>query len=110
MEYIKEIVNIKSISLASQNILISQSAIVSHYRYWKKVDEIKEEAKSINSYYKGELKIAATPSLIMTLLPHTLSLLKKDFPKIKVTIIETDANSTMEKVNSYTFYHFLHEK
>ncbi|MFS0823105.1 LysR family transcriptional regulator [Bacillus sp. 1P02SD] len=65
------------------------------------IAEIKEEAQIITSSYKSELKIAAVPS-IMTLLPKILSQFKKDFPHIKVTIIEMESKKAIEKVKQHT--------
>ncbi len=133
MEYIKEIVNTKSISLAAQNLHISQSAISQSLfqlekelevklfkrsrmgtiptedgrniirkalEIVRKVDEIKTEAQIINSSLKGELKIAFSPSALAGFLPYALSSFKRDFPQIKINLIETYRNTIIEKINN----------
>ncbi|MFY4776557.1 LysR family transcriptional regulator [Metabacillus sp. RGM 3146] len=130
MEYIKEIIHTQSISIAAQNLHISQSAISQSIASLEKelgitlfirsrfgttpaeegksiinkalkivenMEKIKEEAQTFSSSYTGELNIAAIPSL-MTFLPKVLSLFKKDFPQVKVTIIEMESRSIIEKV------------
>nr|WP_309100159.1 LysR family transcriptional regulator [Fredinandcohnia onubensis] len=134
MEYIKEIIQTQSISIAAQNLHVSQSAISQSISLLEKelgiqlfkrsrfgtiptvegksiinkalkivenIAEIKEEALIITSSFKGELTIAAVPS-IMTLLPKILSQFKKDFPQIKVTIIEMESIRVIEKVKQHT--------
>ncbi len=133
MEYIKEIVNTKSISLAAQNLHISQSAISQSLfqlekelevklfkrsrmgtiptedgrniirkalEIVRKVEEIKTEAEIINSSLKGELKIAFSPSALAGFLPYALSSFKRDFPQIKINLIETYRNTIIEKINN----------
>lgn len=133
MEYIKEIVNTKSISLAAQNLHISQSAISQSLfqlekelevklfkrsrmgtiptedgrniirkalEIVRKVEEIKTEAQIINSSLKGELKIAFSPSALAGFLPYALSSFKRDFPQIKINLIETYRNTIIEKINN----------
>ncbi len=133
MEYIKEIIHTQSISIAAQNLHVSQSAISQSISLLEKelgvrlfkrsrfgttpteegksiinkalkiveqIERIKEEAQTITSSFKGELKIAAIPSL-MTFLPKILSLFKKDFPQIKVTIIEMESKKIMEKIKQH---------
>lgn len=134
MEYIKEIIQTKSISIAAQNLHVSQSAISQSIlllekelglRLFKRsrfgttpteegkniinkalkivenIEKIKEEAQTLTSSFSGELKIAAIPSL-MTFLPKILSLYKKDFPQIKVTIMEMESKKVIEKVKQHT--------
>ncbi|OOM80388.1 LysR family transcriptional regulator [Clostridium sp. BL-8] len=133
MEYIKEIVNTKSISLAAQNLHISQSAISQSLfqlekelevklfkrsrmgtiptedgrniirkalEIVRKVEEIKTESQIINSSLKGELKIAFSPSALAGFLPYALSSFKRDFPQIKINLIETYRNTIIEKINN----------
>lgn len=133
MEYIKEIVNTKSISLAAQNLHISQSAISQSLfqlekelevklfkrsrmgtiptedgrniirkalEIVRKVEEIKTEAQIMNSSLKGELKIAFSPSALAGFLPYALSSFKRDFPQIKINLIETYRNTIIEKINN----------
>jgi DNA-binding transcriptional LysR family regulator len=134
MEYIKEIIHTQSISIAAQNLHVSQSAVSQSIsslekelgiRLFKRsrfgttpteegkniinkalkivehIEKIKEEAQTLTSSFKGELKIASIPSL-MSFLPKILSLFKKDFPQIKVTIIEMESKKIMEKVKQHT--------
>jgi DNA-binding transcriptional LysR family regulator len=133
MEYIKEIISTKSISLAAQNLHISQSAISQSLvqlekelevklfkrsrigtiptedgrniirkalEIVRKVEEIKTEAQIINSSLKGELKIAFSPSSLAGFLPYALSSFKRDFPQIKINLIETYRNTIIEKINN----------
>ncbi|MCD7034233.1 LysR family transcriptional regulator [Metabacillus sp. GX 13764] len=130
MEYIKEIIHTRSISVAAQNLHISQSAISQSISSLEKelgitlfkrsrfgttpteegksiinkalkivenIDKIKEDALTFNTSYTGELKIASIPSL-MAFLPKVLSLFKKDFPQIKVTILEMESSRIIEEV------------
>ena len=134
MEYIKEIIHTQSISIAAQNLHVSQSAVSQSISLLEKelgirlfkrsrfgttpteegkniinkalkivehIAKIKEEAQTLTSSFKGELKIAAIPSL-MSFLPKILSLFKKDFPQIKVTIIEMESKKIIEKVKQHT--------
>ncbi|WP_397538328.1 LysR family transcriptional regulator [Rummeliibacillus pycnus] len=134
MEYIKEIIHTKSISIAAQNLHVSQSAISQSIALLEKelgirlfkrsrfgttpteeaqtiihkalliaenIEKIKEDAQTITSSFKGELKIAAIPSL-MNYLPKILSLFKKDFPQIKVTVIEMESKRILENVKQHT--------
>lgn len=64
-----------------------------------KTEELKEEIQSLKSSYIGELKIATVPSIFMTYLPKALSKFKKDFPQIKVTILEMENKEVIEEVN-----------
>ncbi|GLX69912.1 LysR family transcriptional regulator [Paenibacillus glycanilyticus] len=131
LEYVKEVVETSSMSLAAQNLHVSQSAISQSIsllekeigiplfkrsrhgtvptedgknvigkmlEILKKVDEIKDEVQSITSVYKGELVIATIPSLSMTFLPKALARFKKDFPQIKVMIIELESRIVIDKV------------
>ncbi|NMD71303.1 LysR family transcriptional regulator [Bacillus sp. DNRA2] len=132
MEYIKEVVDTKSMSLAAQNLHVSQSAISQSIsllekeigiklfkrsrfgtvptdegkniikkvlEILKKVDEMKGEVQAITSSYKGELKIATISSLFLTILPKSLSRFKKDFPQIKMTILEMESKEIIEAVD-----------
>ncbi|MFJ8260450.1 LysR family transcriptional regulator [Rummeliibacillus sp. NPDC094406] len=134
MEYIKEIIHTKSISIAAQNLHVSQSAISQSIALLEKelgirlfkrsrfgttpteeakniihkalkiaenIEKIKEDAQTITSSFKGELKIAAIPSL-MNYLPKILSLFKKDFPQIKVTVIEMESKRILENIKQHT--------
>ncbi|GGA30979.1 LysR family transcriptional regulator [Paenibacillus physcomitrellae] len=130
MGYIKEIVHTQSISVAAQNLHVSQSAVSQSISLLEKelgirlfkrtrfgttptlegkeiitkalkiveyMEMIKEEAQTTASILQGELKIAATPSL-MAFFPKILSLFKKDYPHIKVTIIEMESLGIIEQV------------
>lgn len=132
LEYIKEVIETKSMSIAAKNLHVTQSAISQSIsllekefgvqlfkrsrngtipteegktiitkvlEILKKADELKEEIQSLTSSYNGELKIATVPSIFMTYLPKTLSKFKKDFPQIKVTIMEMDNKEVIEEVN-----------
>ncbi|MFC7687169.1 LysR family transcriptional regulator [Ureibacillus sp. GCM10028918] len=132
LEYLKEVVETKSMSIAAKNLHVTQSAISQSIsllekefgiqlfkrsrngtiptdegkdiiakvlEILKKADELKEEIQSLTSSYNGELKIATVPSIFMTYLPKALSKFKKDFPQIKVTIIEMDNREVIEEVN-----------
>jgi DNA-binding transcriptional LysR family regulator len=65
------------------------------------IEKIKEEAQTITTSFTGELKIAAIPSL-MTFLPKILFQFKKDFPQIKVNIIEMESKKIIGKVKQHT--------
>lgn len=132
LEYIKEVVETKSMSIAAQNLHVTQSAISQSIsllekefgvqlfkrsrngtipteegknvitkvlEILKKADELKEEIQSLTSSYNGELKIATVPSIFMTYLPKALYKFKKDFPQIKVTIMELENKEVIEEVN-----------
>ncbi|WP_147533433.1 LysR family transcriptional regulator [Bacillus marasmi] len=134
MEYIKEVVETKSMSLAAHNLHVSQSAISQSIsllekeigiklfkrsrfgttpteegkniikkvlEILKKVDEMKGEVQAITSSYKGELKIATISSLFLTILPKSLSRFKKDFPQIKMTILEMESKEIIEKIEKH---------
>ncbi len=134
MEYIKEIIHTKSISIAAQNLHVSQSAIsqsisilekelnirifkrsrfgtfpteegkaVIHHalKIVESIEKIREDAQLISTSLKGELKIAAIPSL-MNFLPKILSLFKKDFPQIKVTVIEMESVKILENIKHHS--------
>lgn len=131
LEYIKEVVETKSMSIAAKNLHVTQSAISQSISLLEKefgiqlfkrsrngtiptdegksiiakilevlmkTEELKEEIQALTTSYIGELKIATVPSIFMTYLPKTLSKFKKDFPQIKVTIIEMDNPEVMEEV------------
>lgn len=132
LEYLKEVVETKSMSIAAKNLHVTQSAISQSIsllekefgiqlfkrsrngtiptnegkviiakvlEVLKKTDELKEEIQSLNSSYNGELKIATVPSIFMTYLPKALSKFSKDFPQIKVTIMEMDNREVIEEVH-----------
>jgi DNA-binding transcriptional LysR family regulator len=132
LEYVKEVIETKSMSIAAKNLHVTQSAISQSIsllekefgvqlfkrsrigtiptdegkniikkvlEILKKADELKEEVLSLTSSYNGELKIATIPSIFMTFLPKTLSKFKKDFPQIKVTIMEMENKDVIEEVN-----------
>jgi len=132
LEYIKEVIETKSMSIAAKNLHVTQSAISQSIsllekefgvqlfkrsrngtipteegrniitkvlEILKKTDELKEEIQSLNSSYNGELKIATVPSIFMTYLPKALARFNKDFPQIKVTIMEIDNEEVIEEVN-----------
>ena len=132
LEYVKEVIETKSMSIAAKNLHVTQSAISQSIsllekefgvqifkrsrngtiptdegksiikkvlEILKKADELKEEVQSLTSSYNGELKIATIPSIFMTFLPKTLSKFKKDFPQIKVTIMEMENKEVIEEVN-----------
>ncbi|QFF98461.1 LysR family transcriptional regulator [Psychrobacillus glaciei] len=134
MEYIKEIIHTQSISIAAQNLHVSQSAISQSISLLEKelgirlfkrsrfgtkpteegkgiinnalkivdnIERIKEEAQAFTTAFKGELKIAAIPGF-MTFLPKILSLFKKDFPHIKIMVIEMESKRIIEKVKQHT--------
>jgi|SRR3954447_1162944 DNA-binding transcriptional LysR family regulator len=132
LEYIKEVLETKSMSIAAKNLHVTQSAISQSIsllekefgvqlfkrsrqgtiptdegksiikkmlEILKKSNELKEEIQSITSSYNGELKIATIPTIFMTFLPKALSKFKKDFPQIKVTILEMENEQVIEEVN-----------
>ncbi len=132
LEYLKEVIETKSMSIAAKNLHVTQSAISQSIsllekefgvqlfkrsrngtiptdegkliitkvlEILKKTDELKDEIQSLKSSYIGELKIATVPSVFMTYLPKALSKFKKDFPQIKVTIMEMENKEVMEQVN-----------
>ncbi|MDI7741875.1 LysR family transcriptional regulator [Lysinibacillus fusiformis] len=132
LEYIKEVIETKSMSIAAKKLHVTQSAISQSIsllekefgvqlfkrsrngtipteegrniitkvlEILKKTDELKEEIQSLNSSYNGELKIATVPSIFMTYLPKALARFNKDFPQIKVTIMEIDNEEVIEEVN-----------
>ena len=134
MEYVKEVSRTQSISLAAQNLHVSQAAVSQSIALLekelgvklfvrsrlgttpteegkniirkaleiiKKVEELKGEAQSLTSLYTGELKIAAIPSLFMTLLPKTLSMFKTDCPHVKVSIEEMGGNEIIKDVKQH---------
>ncbi|MGG0658391.1 LysR family transcriptional regulator [Rummeliibacillus pycnus] len=134
MEYIKEIIHTQSMSIAAQNLHVSQSAISQSISLLEKelgiklfkrsrfgtmpteegksivhnalkivesIEKIKEDAQTITSTFKGELKIAAIPSL-MNFLPKTLTLFKKDYPQIKVTIIEMESKNILKNIKEHS--------
>ncbi|GIP59276.1 LysR family transcriptional regulator [Paenibacillus woosongensis] len=134
MEYIKAIVHAKSISVAAEQLHVSQSAVSQSIaaleqelglRLFQRsrlgttpteegrsiinkaliivdtMQRIKEDAQSITSSFTGELKIAAISSL-MTFLPRVLSRFKKDFPLMKVTIIEMESKKIIPRIKQHT--------
>jgi len=132
LEYLKEVLETKSMSIAAKNLHVTQSAISQSIsllekefgvqlfkrsrngtipteegkniltkvlEILKKTEELKEEVQSLTSTFNGEIKIATVPSIFMTYLPKALFKFKKDFPQIKVTIIEMENNEVIEEVN-----------
>lgn len=63
----------------------------------RKMEEIEEEVQSVTSSFSGELKIATTPALFMTILPKIIAEFKKDFPQIDVSIFEMESKDIIEK-------------
>ncbi|HWK23598.1 MAG TPA: LysR family transcriptional regulator [Ureibacillus sp.] len=131
LEYIKEVIETRSMSIAAKNLHVTQSAISQSIsmlekefgvqlfkrsrngtipteegknvitkvlEILKKTDELKEEIQSLTSSFNGELKIATIPSIFLTYLPKTLAKFKKDFPQIKVTIMELENKEVIEAV------------
>jgi len=123
LRYVKEIVETKSISIAAQNLYMTQSAISQSIsllekeigvklfkrsrigsiptdegkiiiekilEILEKEDELLEASKIINSDFIGELKIATSPSILMTFLLKSLLKFKNDYPQIKISIIEKE--------------------
>lgn len=64
-----------------------------------KVDEILEEAQSYTNALSGHLRIATIPGP-MHLLVDTVSSFKKDFPKIKIEIIEKGTKEILEDIHA----------
>ncbi|WP_435167616.1 LysR family transcriptional regulator [Paenibacillus glycanilyticus] len=131
LEYVKEVFETNSMSLAAQNLHVSQSAISQSISLLEKeigiplfkrsrsgtvptedgitiirkvleilmkVDEIKDEVQAITSVYKGELIIATIPSLSMTFLPKALARFKKDYPQIKVMVVELESRIVIDRI------------
>ncbi|WP_055107908.1 LysR family transcriptional regulator [Paenibacillus ihumii] len=134
MEYIKAIVHAQSISIAAEQLHVSQSAVSQSIaaleqelglRLFRRsrsgtipteegrsiinkaliivdtMQRMKEEAQTITSAFAGELNIAAIPSL-MTFLPRILSRFKKDFPQMKVTILEMESRRIIPRIKQHT--------
>ena len=132
LEYLKEVLETKSMSIAAKNLHVTQSAISQSISLLEKefgvqlfkrsrngtipteegkniiakvleilmkTEELKEEIQSLTATFNGELKIATVPSIFMTYLPKALSKFHKDFPQIKVTIMEMDNEEVIEEVN-----------
>lgn len=131
LKYVKEIVETKSMSIAAQNLFITQSAISQSIsllerelgvklfkrsrigtiptdegkkiiqtilEILEKEDELIKEAKIISSDFIGELKIATSPSILMTLLLKSLSKFQKDFPQLKISITEMEKDEIIHHV------------
>lgn len=62
-----------------------------------KINELKEEANDINHTLSGELRIATIPGP-MHLLVDTVSNFKKDFPNVKIEILEKGPKEIIENI------------
>lgn len=133
LEYVVEVSKTKSISIASENLRISQSGIsrsisnlehelgvkIFHrsrlgtsltndgekivktiYEIVSKVQQLKEEAQLKTTSITGELKIAASPSVLMTVLLKAISGFKKDYPGVKLEITEKAADEIIEDIRN----------
>ncbi|MBQ0140016.1 MAG: LysR family transcriptional regulator [Kurthia sp.] len=131
LRYVKEIMDVKSMSIAAKNLFITQSAISQSIslleqelgvvlfkrsrigtlptedgkkvirkilELLEKERELQELSKIISSDFVGELKIATSPSIFMTLLLQALVLFKKDYPQIKLTIVEMEKEQLLYAV------------
>lgn len=121
--YVREILHTQSITIASENLHVTQSAISQSITLLEKevgitlfhrsrhgtipteegkpilykilealqkLDELQNEIQTINSSYIGEINIATIPSIFMTHLPGILASFKKDYPQIKVNLVEME--------------------
>jgi DNA-binding transcriptional LysR family regulator len=121
--YVREILRTQSITIASENLHVTQSAISQSITFLEKevgiplfhrsrqgtipteegkpilykiletlqkFDELQEEIQSINSSYIGEMNVATIPSIFMTYLPRMLASFQRDYPQIKVNVVEME--------------------
>lgn len=136
LRYVKEIVETQSMSVAAQNLFITQSAIsqavsaleqeldVTLFKrsrfgthptedgkkiiqkileLLEKEQELLEQSRIISDDFKGELKIAASPSIFMTFLLQALVRFKKDFPQIHVSIEEVERVDIQQNIKNQTY-------
>lgn len=131
LHYVKEIMNVQSMSIASKNLFITQSAISQSislleqelgvvlfsrsrtgtfptedgkkvikkiFELLEKEQELQELSHIISSDFTGELKIATSPSILMTLLLQALVHFKKDYPQMKLTVEEMEKEQLVSAV------------
>lgn len=63
-----------------------------------KVDEIKNIAKSSKDPYSGEIRIGAFPTLAPYFFPKIIGKITRDFPKLKIFLIEEKTEILIEKI------------
>lgn len=133
LDYVKAIIECNSITKASENLHISQSAMsqaissleneIGHKLFIRskkgtfpteegkklipmalEIIEAKQNflktAYSFSKVLQGELKIATTPSLFMTFLPHALAKFRKDYPEIKIKVIEKESDEIRQLIKN----------
>jgi len=133
LEHVVEVAKMKSISLASENLRISQSGIsrsISNLEkelglklfnrskagtiltddgekivklaveIVSKLQELKEEAQVKTTSINGNLKISASPSVLMTILLKAIPLFKKEYPGVKLEITEKSAGEIIEDIRN----------
>ena len=129
--YVREILHTRSITVASENLHVTQSAISQSITLLekevgiplfhrsrqgtiptqegksilfkiletlKKLDELQSEIQSINSSYTGKIKVATIPSIFMTYLPRILVRFQKEYPQIKVNVVEMENIEILEAI------------
>ncbi|WP_042352847.1 LysR family transcriptional regulator [Bacillus massiliigorillae] len=73
-------------------VIISKASEIIH-----KINDLKEEAKSYSDILSGELKIATIPGP-MHLLVNIVSNFKKDFPNVKIELLEKGPKDIIEDI------------
>jgi DNA-binding transcriptional LysR family regulator len=64
----------------------------------EKEEELIKESKSISSDFTGELKIATTPSILMTFLIKAVTKFTNDYPQLKISIMEMEKEEVLYRV------------
>lgn len=70
------------------------------YEVVAKLQQIKEEAQLKTANINGELKISASPSVLMTILLKAIPLFKKDYPGVKLEITERAEDGILDDIRN----------
>jgi len=62
------------------------------------IDELKNQSKNESILLEGNLTISTIPSLSMSLLPKTISVLKNQYPKLNININEDQSMNIIDKI------------
>jgi DNA-binding transcriptional LysR family regulator len=133
LEYIVEVTNTGSLTIAAQNMHVTLSAIsqsisaleaelgISLFtrsrlgtiptaegkiiikkaaETLEKLQELKDEAHGFTNTVRGELRIAAIPGP-MSLLVHTVTNFKKDYPNVKIEMFEKGSQEILDDIRQH---------
>lgn len=63
------------------------------------IDELKHQSKNESKLLEGTLSISTIPSLSMSLLPKTVSIIKSQYPKLDINITEDNSINIIDKIS-----------